>query len=206
MTEISNAENLYLLLGQIPKERMYSTGGSPIASLVVRDEDEYVRSCFYQKGKIGENSIALGSWDNNDAAPHYYFSYNEGEEQNISEAFISMQEFLASATYINRRFRITEAAIFEILGGAIPDNYGEILELEERFLICALGDKALIKKDAHFISGYEVIDISRTPLNSESFEFTTDVEKTDILPNEIIDGIKRDLRGEIIVEGTIYTP
>ena len=206
MNEIATIENLYLLLGEIPKERMSSIDGSPIASLLIRDEEAYVKSCFYQKGKTKGDSIILNSCDIDDSNPHYYFSYDASEESNIRSSFISMQEFLASATYINRRFKITEEALSEALGGAIPDNIEETSDREEWFLICALGDKALIKKDSFFTSGYEVIDIKESPLNSNDYVFTSDIETTNITPQEIIEGIKSDLKGNIMDSPTISTP
>lgn len=206
MNEIATIENLYLLLGEIPKERMSSIATSPIDYIMMRDEEEYLKSCFYQKGQIKGDGIIFNSCNNDDSAPHYYFSYDASEEANIRSSFISMQEFLASATYINRRFKITEEALSEALGGAIPDNIEETPDREECFLICALGDKVLIKKDSFFTSGYEVIDINQTPFKSTDYVFTSDIETTNITPQEIIEGIKSDLKGDIMDSPTTYTP
>lgn len=199
MSDLIVSENLYLLYGDVPAERMFTIDGI----FHVRDEAENLendlRSRLYSKSKCGNDSFTIGSvnetMDSNDV---YFFGYSNQENDEFSKSFIDLRIFLANARFIGRKFVPNKESAYESFqGAAISSLEVEMIENDETSyeLVCALGNVAIIKVPSVLFSGYKIVSITQTPLVGKEYEFVaSDIKNYDV--EDIIEGIKSDLNGD----------
>lgn len=195
--ELMLNEDIYLLYGSIPVERLCFMKGI----ISNRDKKEVfesdLRERFYIKSKCGIDGFTLNSANYSGASEDiYFFGYADNDISGMRDGFVGLKEFLCKAKFIGRTFRPNPDDFSSFEGRAISEaEYDMVVNDQTKYeLVCVLGNVAIIKKRAFVTSGYSVVDISKTPLVGNEYIFLSDEETKEYDKNEILKGIEQDLR------------
>lgn len=202
--EVTMKEEMYLLIGDIPVERMYIIESNDASDrpFDMEKKENDIKSRFYFKFVNSDESFTMNSIDEDPYQEHYYFGYSEDEIEIFNQSFIGLREFLARASYVGRQFEpTTEYYAYSLYQG----NAMRVEELEaienmhdSRLLVCVLGNKVLVKNESIITSGFSFVDIKDTPLANESFyKFVSEKEDLPYTHDDIVEGIKEDLQQNI---------
>ncbi len=195
---LANSEDLYLLVGDIPTDRMFIIENVGESNISLLDKDKDIKARLYFKSKNNDGSFTMNSIDENPYQEHYYFSYSNGETERENNAFIGIREFLARGSFVCRQFEPTVEYYIDTLyqGNAVSLAELDIIESYHvpKLLICILGNKALVKTKSSLTSGLEFIDFKDTPLvNEKYYKFVGEKEELPYTYDEIVEGIKDDI-------------
>ncbi len=202
--ELAKGEEIYLLIGEIPTDRMYIIEDSKSRNKLFGNDNKEkdIKSRFYFKSISQDGSFTMNSVDENSYQDHYYFGYSSDEMEKFNKSFIGLREFLSRARYVTRQFEpTTEYYVHTIYqGNAMRLSDLERLENthDPRLLICILGDKALVKKNSILTSGFEFIDTKDTPfMNEKYYTFVSEKEDLPYTKDDICEGIREDIQQTI---------
>lgn len=189
-------ENLYLLYGNIPVDRICIMEGT----FNNRENEEAfvtdLRGRLYTKGRCGTDGFMMNSATQDlFSEDDFFIGYADNDVELASKSFMGLREFLARAKFIGRTFRPNPEDFSCYEGRAISEaEYDMVVNDQTRYdLVCVLGNVAIIKRPAVLTSGYSVLDIRRTPLVGNEFVFVEGEEPKQYDKEEIVRGMEKDV-------------
>lgn len=207
--ESAREEEMYLLVGDIPTERMHiiERNADVNKKFDMKNNEEYIKSRFYFKSTCKDGSFIMNSIDENPYLNHYYFGYSEDETENFKQSFIGLREFLARASYVGRKF---EPTIDFYIDTVYKDDTIRVEELDllekshnPRLIVYVLGNKVLIKSPNITTSGFSFIETKDTPLvNEKHYRFVGQREDLAFTHDDIVNGVNADIQINIMANFT----
>ena len=192
-----NNENLYLLYGEIPVDRICIMEGTLNSR---ESEEEFVkdlRGRFYTKNKCGTDGFMMNSATQDlFSDDDFFMGFADNDVATASKSFMGLREFLAKAKFVGRTFRPNPEDFSAFEGRPISEiEYDMVVNDKTRYeLVCVLGNVAIIKRDAILTSGYSVVDLRRTPLVGNEYVFIKGEEPKQYDREEIVKGIENDVQ------------
>ena len=191
-----NNDNLYLLYGEIPVDRICIMEGT----FNSRENEEAfeidLRGRLYTKGRCGTDGFMMNSATQDlFSEDDFFIGYADNDVELARKSFIGLREFLARAKFVGRTYRPNPEDFSMFEGRAISEaEYDMVVNDKTRYeLVCVLGNVAIIKQPAILTSGYSVVDIRRTPFVGTEYVFVEGDEPKQYDREEIVKGMEKDV-------------
>lgn len=189
-------ENLYLLYGDIPVDRIAIMEGT----FNSRDNEEAfvsdLRGRLYTKGRCGTDGFMMNSATQDlFSEDDFFIGYADNDVELARKSFMGLREFLARAKFVGRTFRPNPEDFSMFEGRAISEaEYDMVVNDKTRYeLVCVFANVAIIKQPAILTSGYSVVGINRTPLVGNEYVFIEGEEPKQYDTEEIVKGMEKDV-------------
>ena len=191
-----NNDNLYLLYGEIPVDRICIMEGT----FNNRENEEAfeidLRGRLYTKGRCGTDGFMMNSATQDlFSEDDFFIGYADNDVELARKSFMGLREFLARAKFVGRTYRPNPEDFSMFEGRAISEaEYDMVVNDKTRYeLVCVLGNVAIIKQPAILTSGYSVVDIRRTPFVGTEYVFVEGDEPKQYDREEIVKGMEKDV-------------
>ena len=191
-----NNDNLYLLYGEIPVDRICIMEGT----FNSRENEEAfeidLRCRLYTKGRCGTDGFMMNSATQDlFSEDDFFIGYADNDVELARKSFMGLREFLARAKFVGRTYRPNPEDFSMFEGRAISEaEYDMVVNDKTRYeLVCVLGNVAIIKQPAILTSGYSVVDIRRTPFVGTEYVFVEGDEPKQYDREEIVKGMEKDV-------------
>lgn len=191
-----NNDNLYLLYGEIPVDRICIMEGT----FNSRENEEAfeidLRGRLYTKGRCGTDGFMMNSATQDlFSEDDFFIGYADNDVELARKSFMGLREFLARAKFVGRTYRPNPEDFSMFEGRAISEaEYDMVVNDKTRYeLVCVLGNVAIIKQPAILTSGYSVVDIRRTPFVGTEYVFVEGDEPKQYDREEIVKGMEKDV-------------
>ena len=191
-----NNDNLYLLYGEIPVDRICIMEGT----FNSRENEEAfeidLRGRLYTKGRCGTDGFMMNSATQDlFSEDDFFIGYADNDVELARKSFMGLREFLARAKFVGRTYRPNPEDFSMFEGRAISEaEYDMVVNDKTRYeLVCVLGNVAIIKQPSILTSGYSVVDIRRTPFVGTEYVFVEGDEPKQYDREEIVKGMEKDV-------------